>query len=86
MSGKANVHVAPHGEGWAVTREVAEYVLSPHSELVNRIALGVVLARHAGVELVVFGREGQVLVRHHSRICLRWPASHAAPSTISKSC
>lgn len=60
MSRKADYHVTPRPQGWAVQREGAERASSVHDTQAQAIDAGRALARTNETELVIHGRDGRI--------------------------
>jgi ketosteroid isomerase-like protein len=63
MAGSADVHVTPHGDGWAVQREGTQRAASVHSTQAEAEQAGREMARRDQVEFFLHGRDGQIRAR-----------------------
>jgi Uncharacterized protein conserved in bacteria (DUF2188) len=59
----ANVHVVPHADGWAVTREDGSRVSFVFKTQDEAIDTARNLAQRSGVELIVHGEDGEIRLR-----------------------
>jgi len=57
---KKNIHITPHGDKWAVTRENAERASSVHDTQKEAINDGREMAKKDGVEFTIHGRDGKI--------------------------
>ncbi|MEX0899434.1 MAG: DUF2188 domain-containing protein [Gammaproteobacteria bacterium] len=60
MSKKRDLHIVPHGGGWAVRKEGASRASSVHSRKADADATGRGQAKREKVELVIHGRNGRI--------------------------
>lgn len=60
---KANQHVVPHDDGWAVKPEGADRASSVHTTQAEAIERAREIARNQGVELFIHGRDGRIRER-----------------------
>lgn len=61
---ETNVHTVPHGDGWANVREGSDRASSVHSTQAEAIERGREIARHAHVEHIIHGMNGQIRERN----------------------
>ena len=57
---KKNIHIVPTNSGWAVKRAGQQAPVSEHRTQENAAHSGRPIAKRAGVELVIHGRDGKI--------------------------
>jgi len=60
MAKKRDIHVVPHQDGWAATREGSTRASSIHPTQADALRRGREMARQDQVELVTHGRDGRI--------------------------
>lgn len=60
MSKSKNYSVGPHDDGWQVKRDGADRASSVHDTKADALAAGKDLAKQAGGELRIQGRDGKI--------------------------
>lgn len=60
MADKKSVHVVPHEEGWAVTREGSQRASSVHQTQGDAAQVGRATARREKTEFYLHNRDGQI--------------------------
>ena len=63
MKRKRNLHVVPHGSGWAVRRQGAQRVSSTHSTQREAITRGRGISRREKGELFIHRPDGRIRAR-----------------------
>lgn len=64
MPRKENIHIVPHEDGWAVTREGAERVSRVVDTQREAIDIGTTIAERERGELIIHGENGQIRERN----------------------